>query len=626
MKSKTWGYLVGGLLVCGSAAARPALFGGFEYEYSDINVTITRFTGAWGNVTIPESFPPDWFLPVTSIRGGAFSGCTALTSVTIPNTVTNIGREAFDGCTSLIAITIGPLNPIYSSLEGVLFNKDQTTLLRCPGGKSGSYTIPNTVTSIGDWGFYGCVRLTGVMIPDSVTNIGDGSFSDCARLTTITIPESVTSIGIRAFSGCANLTAITIPDSVFKIGEEAFSGCASLRAVVVDSSNTAYSSLDGILFSKSQTTLIRYPMGKEGSYVIPNYVTNIGPGAFSGNTHLTGVMIPNSIMSIEEGAFSGCTNLTSVTIPNSITNIEKRTFSGCASLTTITIPDSVTSIGCEAFAECLCLTNVTIGDRVIRIEDWTFQNCVSLASVTIGNGVISIGNEAFRGCTSLASMEIGNSVTNIGGGAFSTCTSLASVTIPNSVTSIGGYAFSDCTSLGSVTIPNSVVSIEGSAFRGWVAGAFSFCTSLTNVTVGSGVASIGEVAFFGCDNLTGIYFHGDAPTIEGLGGVFPSLTTVYYLPGTAGWATTFGDCPTAFWVLPNPMILKSSLSRGMEANPFGFVISWATNASVVVEACTELADPTWLAIGTNTLLNGVSHFSDPEWSKHPAQFYRLRSP
>jgi hypothetical protein len=90
--------------------------------------------------------------------------------------------------------------------------------------------------------------------------------------------------------------------------------------------------------------------------------------------------------------------------------------------------------------------------------------------------------------------------------------------------------------------------------------------------------------------------------------------------------TTFGDCPTAFWVLPNPLILKSSLFCGMETNPFGFVISWATNASVVVEACTELPNANWLAIGTSTLLNGVSHFSDPDWSQHPARFYRLRTP
>ena len=267
------------------------------------------------SVTIPNS--------VTSIGEYAFSDCTSLTSVTIPDSVTSIGSFAFRFCTSLTGIWVAEGNSHYSSdVSGVLFNKDKTTLVQCPGAFA-AYTIPNSVTSIGEYAFYDCTSLTSVTIPDSVTIIGDFAFFYCTSLTSVTIPDSVTSIGYKAFCSCESLTSVTIPDSVTFIANEAFADCKSLTSVM-----------------------------------IPNGVTSIHDDAFSRCTSLTSVTIPDSVTSIGDGAFFYCTSLTSVTIPNSVTIIGDSAFSHCKSLTSVAIPDSVTIIGGGAFSDCDNLTDV----------------------------------------------------------------------------------------------------------------------------------------------------------------------------------------------------------------------------------------------------------------------------
>ena len=345
----------------------------------------------------------------------------------------------------------------------------KVTITDCDTSLSGDIVLPSKiegkpVTSIGNYAFFLCSSLTSITIPDSVTSIGDSAFYRCSSLTSITIPSSVTSIGNFAFKDCSSLTSITIPSSVTSIGSYAFDGCSKLNQINVDTANTAYSSMNGVLFDKDKTELIRYPEGKaDASYSIPDSVTSIGSYAFDGCSKLNQINVDtaNTAYSSMNGVLfnkvktelirypEGKTD-TSYAIPNSVTSIDYDAFYGCSSLTSITIPNGVTIIGGSAFEDCSSLTSITIPNSVTSIYISTFSGCSSLASITIPNSVTSIDYAAFSGCSSLTSITISDSVTSIGDDAFEDCSSLTSITIPDSVTSIGDWAFNGCSSLKDV--------------------------------------------------------------------------------------------------------------------------------------------------------------------------------
>ena len=306
------------------------------------------FSGCTGltSITIPNS--------VTSIDDAAFAECTGLTSVIIGNGVTSMGWDVFLGCPGLMSITVDAGNTYYHSNGNCLIETEsKTLLLGCmnsviPSDGSVtsigygafeecanliSITIPDSVASIGSEAFSGCVGLTSITIPDSVTSIELRVFSDCTGLTSINIPNSVTSIKYGAFTGCVDLTSITIGNSVASIGDQAFSGCTGLTSITVDKDNTKYHSNGNCLIETGRKTLI---LGCTNS-VIPSdgSVTSIGSGAFSGCAGLTSITIPDGVTRIGEGAFYRCTGLTSITIPDSVTSIGQNTFSGCLSLMNI---------------------------------------------------------------------------------------------------------------------------------------------------------------------------------------------------------------------------------------------------------------------------------------------------
>jgi hypothetical protein len=213
----------------------------FQASYSLISVTLPNGITAIGNnafqdcdsltsVTFPNS--------ITTIGSNAFRFCASLISVNVPSNVTTIGNYAFDSCNSLIAINVSTANMNYLSLDGVLYDKTITTLIQYPAGKSGTFTIPSSITTIGGYAFASCTNLTSVIIPNSVTAIRNAAFSNCLSLTSVTIPSSVTIIGDYVFTFCTSLTSMTIPDRVITIANNAFQGCTSLTSVTVGSGVT----------------------------------------------------------------------------------------------------------------------------------------------------------------------------------------------------------------------------------------------------------------------------------------------------------------------------------------------------------------------------------------------------
>jgi len=469
---------------------------------------------------------------------------------------------------------------VYASIDGVLFDKNIRTLILYPENKRGSYvipssvttiegafsyhkyltsiTIPSSVTSIGHEEFRQCESLTSVTIPPSVTEIGGYAFYGCSSLTSVNIPASVKSIGDNAFENCTSLTSVNIPYLVTKIETYTFFNCSSLTSINVDTRNTEYSSIDGVLFDKNKEVLIQYPESKnERTYIIPSSVKTIASGAFIRCSNLTTITIPSSVTSIRGSAFSDCSSLTSITIPSSVRFIGSYSFGGCDSLTSITVDNrnpyyaSVDGVLFEKNMRTLIQYPAAkrgtyiIPSSVTEIETDAFNGCSSLTSVTIPSSVTSIGERAFWDCNSLTSINVENrnlAYASIDGVLYDKNIRVLikypggknqrTYNIPSTVTKIEEHAFDGCRNLSSITvdnrnpvyasvdgvlydknilllikypegknqrtylIPSSVTSIEPRAFV--------YCSSLTSMNIPSSVRFIGDYAFAGCENLTNV--------------------------------------------------------------------------------------------------------------------------
>jgi hypothetical protein len=403
--------------------------------------------GVLKNVEVMES-ETSMIIPdgVRSIGHLNFFSFLNLSSVTLPDSLYDVqGLRDLLNLENWDNILVSKGSIFFTSLDGVLYNKSMTELIRCPTGKKSvnipnsvmsieckafhfcksltSITIPNSVTRIGSSAFCGCEKLTSVTIPCDVTKIEPLTFMDCIELTSIIIPDRLASIESYAFNSCISLTSIKIGDNVERINGSALSQCDKLSSIIVSDKNISFKMLDGILYGNNVNELVKCLPNKSECF-IPGSVTNIGDAAFCGCEKLTSIIIPDSVECIGESAFDTCRNLKSIILPNSLESIEERTFTHCTSLTSIVIPNSVTSIGSYAFGGCTSLISIFLPNSLTCIDDKVFSDCTNLTSIVIPNSVTSIGDSAFWNCTSLMAIFLPDSITNIEEFAFACCPNL----------------------------------------------------------------------------------------------------------------------------------------------------------------------------------------------------------
>ena len=446
------------------------------------------------SLSIPDS--------VSTVSQYSFFGCSELDSVYIPSSVTYIGSNVFGECSGLNSITVASDNPTYDSREGcnaIIETATGTLIAGCR-----NTFIPDNVSAIADYAFYGCSGLMGINMPNTVTAVGQEAFYHCTSLLGVGISSNTTVIGYQAFNGCSSLREVIIPRSVRAIGYSAFGNCPSITSMSVASGNRTYDSREdcNAIIEKADNVLVAGCMNT----IIPGTVNIIDDYAFDGCSGLISIDLPESVTVIGDFAFRDCTSLRRVSFSDSLRVIGVSAFTGCSLLSQVNLPDSLSSIGAFAFEICPAVTTITVADGNpvydsregcnAIIETATNSLIAGCMNTTIPGTVTSISDNAFSGCFMLRAMDIPNSVTNIGAHAFSGCTSLTSLTIPGSITAIGEAALESCSALMSLDIPNSVKVIGP--------GAFSGCTSLTSVRLPNTVTAIGDYEFYGCALLTSI--------------------------------------------------------------------------------------------------------------------------
>ena len=405
---------------------------------------------------------------------------------------------------------------------------------------SGEGILPNYYPAAGkeNWQAYN-EEITELILEEGITGTGFMSFSDCTALETVTLPESLTVLGQYSFRNCTALESIAIPEKVIMVEPDAFEGCESLEDINVADENPVYASEDGILYNKAVTELVLFPEGKVADpYTVPDEMTRIGAGMFS-----------------------GCTGIKSLIIPDHVTGIGANAFSNCTSLERVSMADSVTSMGWGAFYGCTALKGLEISAGLEEISARAFQNCISLESVKVPEGIQKIGNHAFAGCTSLQTVYLPETVSEIifsfydcgslegfavsrknetfsqkdgvlfcddgktlfsypaaysdsydipegteaiHTGAFTYVKDLKKVSFPSTLKTIGAYAFQYCFGLTEVEIPEGVISLGGDEDEpeaGSEACTFLYCTGLRRVTLPDTLTEIPRKAFYGCSSL-----------------------------------------------------------------------------------------------------------------------------
>ena len=464
---------------------------------------------------------------VFRIGYAAFAHCTSLDEIILSSSISEVGGLAFQDTPLLKKLQ--SQNP-FVMLNGILIDAAACT---------GSVTVPNNVTTIGEGAFIGNNNITSVTIPKNVTKIYDYAFASCPNLTSVTIMNPNCEIDnldnqtlgipgvttIKGYSGStaqayANKYGYTFSALDTTATEILSQGtCGENLAWTLDNEGTLTISGTGEMYDYYSDSKAPWDSDKEKieKIVIKNGVISIGRNAFIHCENLISVIIPDSVSCIGVSSFYWCTNLTSVTIPGSVAKIDFQAFYACTNLISVTLLNGVTNIGESAFESCKKLTSITIPESVMSIGDKAFYNCTSLNAVIISGSRISVGNSTFDNTPWLEnylddfvisgkvliqykgnaeSVTIPDFVTSIGAKAFENCTSMTSVIIPEGVTNIGESAFRNCENLVSVTIPDGVTNIE--------LGVFYDCMALTSIIIPDGVTSIGMEAFHSCMSLKSI--------------------------------------------------------------------------------------------------------------------------
>ncbi len=442
----------------------------------------------------------------------AFTNCTQIASVTIPNSVVTIGQFAFEGCTSLTDCVIP---------DGVA-SIGEYAFANCIA--FADVSIPESVMRIGEKAFedtafwnaqndgivyldnalLGCKNTCPISISVNVRLIADGAFSSRTGLLSVTILGDQTVVGAYAFAACTGLKNVTIPCSA-KLLDRAFVGCSAVETVKLTEGVGSMTNLES-----GKSWPWQFSESDQLSVTLNEGITRIGNYAFFESGNLTQITFPESLIEIGDCAFYECAGLTEVIFRNDgLTTICRKAFYNCTGLTEITIPDSVTSIGSAAFQGCTGLTSLTMPcSALLMVEGQPFSACNHLTDIRLTKGTGEMPDLEWNyGCTpwycnqqNALTVILDEGITNIGSSTFFCCRSLVSITIPNSVISIDHDAFNTCERLTKVILPDSVTSIGNYAFNG--------CSRLTEIDISRNLTSIGSYAFSGCEDLTDVYYNG----------------------------------------------------------------------------------------------------------------------
>lgn len=494
-------------------------------------------------VNIPNS--------VTTLGISTFTDCTFMSEITLGSSVMQLGSQVFSGCSSLLNIHVNEANTTYSSINGVLFTKDQLTLILYPRARTGDYEIPVPVKIIGANAFQFCNKLQSFAIPQSITTIQASAFANCINLKSVSIGHAdsistaVVSIASNSFMSCIgitkfilnksftftsgdnspfkNLTSVTtvqIGNGVVSIPDYALSGCTGLSLIQLgQSSGTNNNSItvssnafSGCTSFKTlelnrSISIVGYQstFATISNLVVGDGVTFIGDMTFRESNNLTSVTLPTSVTKIGNGAFYYCSKIQSITFPG-VNSIGSNAFWGCSALASISIPDAVKNIPTCTFYECTGLSSVTLGDSIIQIASSAFYGCNHLSSIVIPNLVKSIDENAFKNCSGLTSVSLGTSLTSIGTYAFSGCAAFQNIQFPGTLTSIADYAFENCKGLLSLFIPSTIKTIGGNAFAN--------CSSIATLTIGDAgnpgsALTCSTYPFSGCTGVKTLFYNKD---------------------------------------------------------------------------------------------------------------------